>query len=49
MLLAEKFSEIFSKHKGHFLISRSFVLKVYIFVAITNKKLLVTAEFLLLP
>ena len=48
MLLAKKFSEIFSKHKGHVLISRSFVLKVYIFVAIINKKLLLTAEFLLL-
>ena len=48
MLLAAKFSEIFSKLKGHFLISRSFVLKVYIFAAITNKKLLPTAEFLLL-
>ena len=38
MLLAEKYPEIFSKNKEYFLISRSFVLKLYIFVALTNKK-----------
>ena len=38
MLLAEKYPEIFSKNKGYFLISRSFVLKLYIFEALTNKK-----------
>ena len=48
MLLAEKSPEIFSKHEEYFLISRSFVLKLYIFVALTNKKLLLTAKFLLL-
>ena len=44
MLLAEKFSEIFPKHinKKYFLffISEYFVMKKYIFVALTNKKLM---------
>ena len=39
MLLAEKFTEIFLKHKGYFFISESFALSWHIFVALTNKKL----------
>ena len=40
MLLTQKSPEIFPKHKGYFLISESFALNRYIFVALTNKKLL---------
>ena len=40
MLLAKKSSEILSKHKGYFYILESLVLNWYIFVALTNKKLL---------
>ena len=40
MLLAEKSPEIFPKHKGYFLISKSFALSEYIFVALTKKLLL---------
>ena len=40
MLLAEKSPEIFPKHKEYFAISESFALNWYIFVVLTNKKLL---------
>ena len=40
MLLAKKSSEILSKHKGYFYILESLVLNWYIFVALTNRKLL---------
>ena len=40
MLLAEKSPEIFPKHKRYFFISETFALNCYIFVALTNKKLM---------
>ena len=40
MLLAEKSPEIFPKHKEYFFIPESFALNSYIFVVLTNKKLL---------
>ena len=42
MLLAEKYPEIFPKYKGCFFVSECFALKWYIFVALTNKLLLVS-------
>ena len=39
-LLVEKSPEIFPKHKGYLFISESFALKLYIFVVLTYKKLL---------
>ena len=40
MLLAEESPDIFPKHTGYFFILESFALNRYIFVALTNKELL---------
>ena len=42
MLLAEKFSELFPKHKGHFFILESFALEWY--VGLTNENLLLPLQ-----
>ena len=40
MLLTENSSGLFPKHKKYLLISEYFALNIYIFVALTNKNLL---------
>ena len=44
MLLAEKSPERFPKHKEYIFISKSFASYGYIFVALTNKKLLLPLQ-----
>ena len=44
MLFTEKPPEIFPKHKGYILISKSFALNWYLLVALTNKKMLLPLQ-----
>ena len=45
MLLDKKAPEIFPKHKGCFFILEFFAFKQYIFVPLTNKKLLLSLQW----